>query len=99
MSVAAPFPQAHPRMQAPQRLRTVFSAIPWLRWPARLLSVQGDDVTTVYGFIRRYLPFNFAVMTAIAFIIKLLFWEPEQLGMALTFSYCIGGFIFVLLMV
>jgi len=61
--------------------------------------VQGDDVTTVYGFVRRYLPFNFAVMTAIAFIIKLLFWEPEQLGIALTFSYCIGGFIFVLLMV
>jgi LytS/YehU family sensor histidine kinase len=56
-------------------------------------------VTTVYGFVRRYLVFNFAVMTAMAFSIKLLFGEPEGLGLALTFSYCIGGFLFLLLMV
>jgi sensor histidine kinase YesM len=56
----------------------------------------GRDDHSVYGFLRRYLPFNVVLTTAIGLIITALFGSSADLWHNLTSSYCIGFTILLL---
>lgn len=59
----------------------------------------GRSDISVYGFLRRYLPFNILLTTALGVIITALFGSwPDLLANLLT-SYCIGTIIFLLSLV
>src|SRR5262245_32086268 len=57
------------------------------------------ETISIYEFVRRHLPFSFAIVTAIPLVITLIFREWEQIGMTLCYSYCIGTGLFALLLV
>jgi sensor histidine kinase YesM len=88
-------------MHAPERLPVASNAVPRLHWAERLRGrFQGHERERIsaYDFIRWHLPFSFTVVTLIPIILTTIFQEWYHLGLALTYSYCIGLCVFALLM-
>lgn len=88
-------------MQAPPGPPSTPAILPKVRWTDSLRSQSHRhewETISVFEFVRRHLPFSFAVMTVLPLAIIALFHGREDLGVTLCFSYCIGTWVFILLM-
>jgi sensor histidine kinase YesM len=83
------------------QVRTEQASLPKLRWSERLRRRSHRhewEAISTYEFVRRHLPFSFAIVTAIPLVITVIFREWQALGMTLCYSYCIGTGLFLLLL-
>ena len=88
-------------MQAPPGQPSTSAVLPKVHWSARLRSQSHRhewEAISPYEFVCRHLPFSFAVMTVLPLAISVLDREWEELGVILGFSYCIGTWAFILLL-
>lgn len=88
-------------MQAPPGQPSKPAILPKMHWTARLRSRAHHhqwEAISPCEFIRRHLPFSFAVMTVLPIAVTALFQVWDELGLTLCFSYCIGSWVFLLLL-
>jgi sensor histidine kinase YesM len=88
-------------MQAPPGQPSTPAILPKVHWSARLRSQSHRhewEAISPYEFVCRHLPFSFAIMTVLPLAISVLDREWQELGVILGFSYCIGTWAFILLL-
>ena len=88
-------------MQAPPGLPSAPAILSKEHWSTRLRSQSHRhewEAISPCQFVRRHLPFSFAVMTVLPLAIIALFRVWSELGRTLCFSYCIGSCVFLMLL-